>query len=56
VEDVSIEGKWMVYKEGNEPKDTGLRFIPLDDEDILFKCPVCNQEVKAPIPEEIEWD
>lgn len=55
MEDVSFEGMWLVYKKGDEQKDTGLRFIPLDEEDVLFKCPECNQEVKAPIPEEIEW-
>lgn len=56
LEDVSFDGMWLVYKKGDEQKDTGLRFIPLDNEDILFKCPVCKLEVKAPVPEEIQWD
>jgi len=49
VEDVTFEGMWIVYKEGEEQKDAGLRFISLDNEDSLFRCPSCNKEVKAPI-------
>jgi hypothetical protein len=38
---------------GDEQKDTSLRFIPLDDNDMLFKCPSCSKEIKAPILDEI---
>jgi hypothetical protein len=47
MEDVTFEGKWIVYKEGSEQKDSGLRFISLDDEDSLFRCPSCGIEIKA---------
>lgn len=54
MEDVTIGSILIVYKSedleqyfsnnGTYPQDTGLRFIPLDSNNNLFKCPLCNTE------------
>mgnify|MGYP000859459029 CR=1 FL=1 len=47
-EDVLIDGRLVTWHGCGDGRDTGLRFMPLDDEDRRFSCPECGCEV---IPE-----
>lgn len=45
MEDVTFEGKLIVYHSGSDGVDTGLRF-PEPDEDGASSCPGCGEKVK----------
>ena len=45
MEDVTCEGKLIVYRTGSDEEDTGLRF-PEPDEDCVSSCPGCGGLVK----------
>ena len=48
-EDVAADGMLFTYSEPELGHDTGLRFRQLNKH--TFRCPVCGQNVKEPIPE-----
>lgn len=45
VEDVAIDGLWLVYRAGQPAVDSGLRFLDLSDG--IFRCPSCGGEIKV---------
>ena len=44
IEDVAIDGIWLVYRAGQPAVDSGLRFLELGDG--IFRCPSCGGEIK----------
>lgn len=46
MEDVTIEGKLVVYHHGTEGVDIGLRF-PEPDDNGVSRCPGCGKKVKT---------
>ncbi len=44
VEDVAIDGVWLVYRAGQPAVDSGLRFLELDNG--VFRCPSCGAEIR----------
>ena len=47
MEDVTSKGLLIVYQRGKAIKDIKRRFIPLDDSNKRFRCPVCNTEINV---------
>lgn len=43
VEDVAIDGTWLVYRVGQPAVDSGLRFFELDGG--AYRCPSCGIEI-----------
>lgn len=47
MEDVTSTGLLLTYRESDPPRDSGLRFEPLNKDG--FRCPACGETVSEPL-------